>query len=65
MTQVKDIFATFSRLRSADDFQGHGIGLAISKRVIDIHGGKIWAVGGKGKGAAFYFTIPDIQTTKD
>ncbi len=52
------MFLIFQRLHSRDKYPGTGIGLAICKRIIDRHGGHIWAVGEPGKGAKFSFTIP-------
>ena len=52
------MFLIFQRLHSRGKYPGTGIGLAICKRIVDRHGGQIWAVGDPGKGAKFTFTIP-------
>jgi light-regulated signal transduction histidine kinase (bacteriophytochrome) len=55
------IFTIFQRLHSREEYVGTGIGLAISKRILQKHRGKIWVEFELGKGTTFYFTIPDYM----
>ncbi|MBI4404835.1 MAG: PAS domain S-box protein [Deltaproteobacteria bacterium] len=55
---AQQIFDMFKRLNAPDQYPGTGIGLAICKRIVELHGGRIWAESHPGKGASFYFTLP-------
>jgi signal transduction histidine kinase len=57
MRFAEKLFQVFERLHASNEYEGHGIGLAIVARMVRRHGGRYWAQGAVGKGATFYFTV--------